>query len=451
MLPSTEHRLGVRAARAQCSGRLPSLVAGLARGGELAWSAGYGNVDGSAPGADTQYRIGSITKTFTAVLVLRLRDEGLLRLDDPVDRHVAGKGIGDRTIGQLLGHAGGVQAETDGPWWERTPGSDWDALSASLGAAAVRHPAGTRFHYSNLGFGVLGEVVARLRGVSWGQALATELLEPLGLSRTTLLPQAPAAAGLAVHPWADLVLPEPAHDAGAMAPAGQLWSTAADLARWAAFLLGDTGGQLAVDTVEEMRRPGATDTGRDAAAYGLGLQTFVVGRRSLAGHGGSMPGFLAQLLLDPAERTGAVVLANATAGLDPDLSVDLLRLARRLEPASPQEWTPLKQPPDQAVLALLGTWYWGPAPFALRLRGDGMLELGALAGTGRRSRFRALADGGWVGLDGYFAGEVLRPFLGTDGAPSYLDIASFIFTRQPYDPAAPVPGGVDPQGWSPQR
>lgn len=290
MLPSTEHRLGVRAARAQCSGRLPSLVAGLARGGELAWSAGYGNVDGSAPGADTQYRIGSITKTFTAVLVLRLRDEGLLRLDDPVDRHVAGKGIGDRTIGQLLGHAGGVQAETDGPWWERTPGSDWDALSASLGAAAVRHPAGTRFHYSNLGFGVLGEVVARLRGVSWGQALATELLEPLGLSRTTLLPQAPAAAGLAVHPWADLVLPEPAHDAGAMAPAGQLWSTAADLARWAAFLLGDTGGQLAVDTVEEMRRPGATDTGRDAAAYGLGLQTFVVGRRSLAGHGGRCRG-----------------------------------------------------------------------------------------------------------------------------------------------------------------
>ena len=425
-------------------------MAGLARGRELAWSAGYGGVDGAAPSADTQYRIGSITKTFTAVLMLRLRDEGLLRLDDPVDRHVAGTGVGDRTVGQLLGHAGGIQAETDGPWWERTPGGDWEALSPSLGTAAVRHPAGRRFHYSNLGFAVLGEVVARLRGMSWAQALTTELLEPLGLSRTTLLPQHPAAAGLAVHPWADLVLPEPAHDAGAMAPAGQLWSTAADLGRWAAFLLGDTGGLLAADTVEEMRQPGTADTGRDAAAYGLGLQTFVVGQHSLAGHGGSMPGFLAQLLLDPTERTGVVVLANATSGLDPDLSFDLLRLARRLEPAPPQAWTPLAAAPDPAVLELLGPWYWGPVAYAIRLRGDGMLELAALAGTGRRSRFRALADGGWMGLDGYFAGEVLRRVPGPDGVPSHLDIASFVFTRPPYDPAAPIPGGVDPLGWSPQ-
>jgi hypothetical protein len=94
-------------------------------------------------------------------------------------------------------------------------------------------------------------------------------------------------------------------------------------------------------------------------------------------------------------------------------------------------------------LEQLGVWYWGPAPHVLRAGAGGLLHLGPLAGrSGRASRFRAQEDGTWVGLDGYHAGETLRI------APDHLDLGTFVFTREPYDPAAPVPGGVDERGWT---
>src|SRR5687767_1873640 len=97
-------------------------MAGIVRDGAMVWSAGRGSVDGSLPTVDTQYRIGSITKPFTAVLVMRLRDEGVLDLGDRVDKHIPGTAVGDRTIRELLAHSGGLAAEPPGPWWERSPG-----------------------------------------------------------------------------------------------------------------------------------------------------------------------------------------------------------------------------------------------------------------------------------------------------------------------------------------
>src|SRR3954447_18920098 len=96
VLPSTARTLLARTARAQRDGRAPSLVAGVVRTDGLAWSAGRGEV--AEPHTDVQYRLGSISKTVTAVAVLRLRDEGLVGLDDPLDRHVPGTPVGDRTI-----------------------------------------------------------------------------------------------------------------------------------------------------------------------------------------------------------------------------------------------------------------------------------------------------------------------------------------------------------------
>ena len=139
-----------------------------------------------------QYRLGSISKTVTAVVVMRLRDEGRLHLDDPLERHLPGTPFGDRTIGQLLSHLAGASAESPGGWWERTPGGSLDDLR--LGPEDVVLGAARRFHYSNLGFGLLGEVVARARGMSWDDAVAAEVLRPLGMTRTDPRPVAPAAA-----------------------------------------------------------------------------------------------------------------------------------------------------------------------------------------------------------------------------------------------------------------
>src|SRR4051812_50068677 len=97
VLPSTARTLLARTARVQRDGRAPSLVAGVVRDGGLAWSAGRGDVP--EPHTDVQYRLGSISKTVTAVAVMRLRDEGPLHLDDPPDRHLTGPPVGDPTLG----------------------------------------------------------------------------------------------------------------------------------------------------------------------------------------------------------------------------------------------------------------------------------------------------------------------------------------------------------------
>lgn len=435
LLPSTSRTLLARAARAQRDGRVPSLVAGVIRDSGLAWSTGRGAI--AEPHDDVQYRLGSITKTVTAITVLRLRDAGALDLDDPLERHLPGTPLGNRTLGQLLAHLGGAGSESPGGWWERTPGTTLAGLE--LTGADVVLPAARRFHYSNLGFGLLGELVARARGRAWTEIARDEVLLPLGMTRTTPRPSGAAAAGTAVHPWADVVLAEPEHDAGAMAPAGQLWSTAADLARLGAFLLGDTGDVLSPATVEEMTVPAGIDAADPGwSSYGLGVQTQRRDGVTLVGHGGSMPGFLAGLWVDRDEAAGALVLANTTAGLDNTLPAGLLADLRAAEPRIVDAWRPSASP---VPMELLGPWFWGPSPYVLRAIPGGMLHLGGLGRPGRASRFRPRPDGTWVGLDGYFAGETLRL------DPVALDLATFVFTRTPYDPDAPVPGGVDEAGW----
>ena len=103
----TARALMARLAAEQSEQRLPSVVAGLVRDGELIWTGGRGKVDGRTPDADVQYRCGSITKTFVGVSVMRLRDEGRLSLSDTVDRFLSGTGIGELTIAELMSHSAG--------------------------------------------------------------------------------------------------------------------------------------------------------------------------------------------------------------------------------------------------------------------------------------------------------------------------------------------------------
>ena len=447
--PTTARQLDHRLASEQSDHRLPSVAAGLVRGGDLVWSGAVGSLSGRSYGepatTGTQYRIGSITKTFVGVEVLRLRDEGRFELNDHISTQLdetADTDFGDVTIAQLLSHTSGLQAETSGPWWERTPGGGWSDLLASR--PALRFRPGARFHYSNLGYAVLGELVARLRGVPWDQAVRANLLAPLGMSRTSTRPVAPSAPGWGVHPLADLLHVEPEHDAGAMAPAGQLWSTVEDLSRWAAFLAGDTAGLLAKDTLDEMCLPIAVNDNPAQAwtgAHGLGWQVWNVDGRRYAGHGGSMPGFLAGLRVDRATGDGYVAFANATSGMA--LGNDLLDLLAASEPLPVTPWS--ADAAQATGLDLVGDWYWGTTAYDLRLAGDGHVVLGE-PGASRGSRFRP-TETGWVGLDGYHEGEPLVVVRGPDGRPSHLDLGSFRFSRTPYDPAADIPGDIHPDHW----
>ena len=440
---ATARVLDHRLATEQSKQRLPSVVAGLVRGGELVWSGGAGTLDGSpdgpVPSAETQYRLGSISKTFVAVEVLRLRDAGHLTLSDQIGLHLPEVPFGHVTIAQLLTHTSGLQAETNGPWWERAEGITWDALVAS--GVALRFTPGTTHHYSNVGYAVLGELISRLREMPWTDAVRAGILEPLGMSRTTPSPMEPAAPGLAVHPLADLVHVEPTPDARSMAPAGQLWSTVTDMTAWCSFLAGRTGDVLDRATLTEMLHPCAvvdTPTAAWTVTHGLGWQVWNAEGRRFGGHGGSMPGFLAQMRVDLETGDGLVLMTNATSGLA-TAGVDLLDLLRKHEPVDPKPWTADTDQVDR--LDLSGSWFWGPYPVTVKVSADGALLLGEL-GEGRGSRFRPDGDG-FVGLDGYFRHEPMTVDRDATGRPTRLVVATFEFTRTPYDPAAEAPGGLD--------
>jgi CubicO group peptidase (beta-lactamase class C family) len=446
--PATARALRHRLAVGQRDGRVPSVVAAIARRAEPVWFAAAGRVSGDVPGEQTQYRVGSITKTMVAVCVLRLVERGDLALTDRLGDHLPDAPAGDSTVVQLLSHTAGLASETPAPWWERTSGDVRPELTDVLTPDPRRHGAGERFHYSNPGFGLLGALVTSIAGRPWFDMLADEVLTPLGMTRTSYLPIAPHADGWAVHPWADVLLPEPAHDHGLLAPAGQVWSTPSDLCRFGVFLAGDGRGILSRETLERMRRPTvAPDDSAWTGSYGLGVQHFRFGDHVVFGHSGSMPGFQAMLCSSAEDGLTIGLQANAWSSLALGaLAGDLLAIVREHEPTMPVAWEPATMTTPDAV-ELIGPWYWGAVAMAFTLRSDGDLHLAGIGARGRAARFERMPDGRWRGRDGYYAGEFLEVVRREDGTLSHLDIGSFVFTRDPYAPGDAVPDGLGLGDW----
>ncbi|MEU5674997.1 serine hydrolase domain-containing protein, partial [Micromonospora sp. NPDC047753] len=138
LLPATARQIDTQVAQAQIDGRTPSLVLGVVRDGTLVHLATAG--EHPRPDADLQYRVGSISKTMTATLIMQLRDAGQLSLDDPLERHLPGTAAGALTVRQLLGHASGMQREPEGDWWERSAGADLARLLDGLNADKIAYP-----------------------------------------------------------------------------------------------------------------------------------------------------------------------------------------------------------------------------------------------------------------------------------------------------------------------
>ncbi|MEV6813372.1 serine hydrolase domain-containing protein [Micromonospora sp. NPDC051296] len=431
--PETARQVDALVADAQSTGHAPSLVVGVIRDGTVAHLAAAGSHP--RPDADLQYRIGSITKTMTAVLIMQERDAGRLALDDPLRQHLPeAVAAGAVTLRQLLGHAGGLQREPDGPWWERSEGVDVATLLAGFSAAKVAYPPHRAFHYSNLAYGLLGGALERITGTPWTQLVRERILTPLGMHRTTYAATEPYARGYVVHPWHDTLREEPRTDTRAMAPAGQLWSTVADLARWAAFLADPDPAVLAPDTLDEMCAPvviGDLDSWR--GGYGLGIQLTREGDRVYAGHGGSMPGYVAALAVHRRSRTGIVGFANSygfrTGGIGP-LGHQILTRVLDTEPAPARPWQPADAPPPADLAALTGRWWWMGFPLDVTWDPATGELVGSLRGD-RTSRYAPEGPDRWRGRSGPEDGEVLAVRRDETGHPVALDVATFVFTRTP--------------------
>ena len=421
--------------QAQSQWHCPGLSAGLVRDGVLVWSCHVGSArldPDVAPTDDTQYMIGSITKTFTAVLIMALRDAGRLSLDDRLEKYLPDTRHGAITIRQMLAHASGLQREPAGRIWENLDAPDQERLLRELEDAEQVLPVHFAFHYSNLAFALLGQIVERLEARSWGEVVTKRILVPLEMKNTALAPDnADRALGYQVHPHTGVATMEPQFDLKATAPLGGLWSTVADLGRYASFVADPIDEILAPATVDEMCRPLImTDVEGWTRAYGLGYDLQRSGERVLAGHGGSMPGFLSGMRVRRQDRVGAVVLANTTAGAQPvTLAGQLVTAVLDAEPALASLWTPSQWQPD--LDGILGSWWTEGEEIVFEVRDNALWSRipGGLAMAETKfvrvdgDRFRAV-----LGREG---GELLELTRGPGGDVQRMHFATYALTRTP--------------------
>ena len=290
-------------------------------------------------GAGHAFRVGSITKTFVSVVVVQLAAEGVLRLDDPVERWLPGVVPNGQaiTLRQLLNHTSGIYNYTEDPALLRgmtqNPLAVWPP--ARLVELATSHrplfAPGSRWSYSNTGYILLGLVVEKATGQPVGEELRRRIFVPLGLTRTTF-PTAPTltppfARGY-VPPGNGLV-PTPRgrpadvttwHPSWAWA-AGALVSTAGDLARFYAALLG--GELVGPEALRELKTTVPVAGGSDG--YGLGISQIELSCAEAWGHGGSVPGYTSLAFSSEDGSRQAVVLVN--------ISIGSFRLGSRFETA----------------------------------------------------------------------------------------------------------------------
>ncbi len=316
------------------AGRAPGLVYGVIVDGVVVHSRGIGAralPDGMPPGAETVFRIASMTKSFTAVTVLSLRDAQVLSLDAPVAEFVPEIGTqSDLTIRHLLTMGGGFL--TDDPWGDRQQDlsvSDFRQLLNS-GITPAWAP-GERFEYSNLGYALLGLVIEGVTGTSYAKAVQTHVLDPLAMSSSGFAVDqvsCPVASGYVRRTtgWSN----EPIAPSGAFSPMGGLLSTVNDLATWVGLFQGVDrhgksmgGGSLGVraQSLREMQvtqrlvaSSASKDPGGapDVTGYGFGLfEDFRSWGRSVY-HSGGYPGFGSHMRWHPASGLGIVALANGT-------------------------------------------------------------------------------------------------------------------------------------------
>ena len=437
---------------AQADGRLPSISAAGFRRGEILWQEAVGLADAEAGVEATpehQYRIASITKTFVAASVFQLRDEGRLDLDDDLSRHVPEAAHGWPTLRRMLSHLSGLQREPPGEVWEKLEAPSREELFDQLGDAQQVLSSGLEWHYSNLAYALLGEVVARVSGTPVERYIDERLLEPLGLSATAWTPSNPAH-GYHVNPFADAVEREPEVSMGGTNAAGGLWSTTADLARWASFLAHPDEGILSPESARQMRSvQTVVDADKWTLAYGLGLQLWRRGERVFAGHTGGFPGFVSIVVWAPADEAGAVLLTNS--GVWSQLSDEGLRVAEAVIdelPAPREPWRPRAAPPDE-VAPLLGHWWSEGLEFVFSWRG-GRLEASVANAPSvlPPAVFEPEGPDLWRTVAGRERGELLRAVRDGEGGVTKLYWATYPFLRepvsfgagvQPVEEAAPEP------------
>jgi CubicO group peptidase (beta-lactamase class C family) len=340
--------------------RIPAASVGIVHDQELLSARGFGFANpgtGSAATVDTIYSICSISKLFTSVALMQLREDGEVRLDAPVsdyldwftlqDAHPNDEAI---TVRRLMSHSSGLPRESDYPYWSDPDFvfPTHDQIVERLSSQQSLYPASRYFQYSNLGLTLVGEIVAEVSNQNFDTRIRTEILDPLGMTSTTTdIPADEWGKRLAIG-HTNLKRdgtrkPMALFQANGIAPAAGFASTVPDLAefaKWQFRLLGkDTTEIIRSSTLREMQRVQWMDPDWETTR-GLGFGMWKSSGHVFVGHSGGCPGYYSQFLLVPKNKLGVIVLTSAIGspvGFYAEKAADLLVPAIKAATDSPDD------------------------------------------------------------------------------------------------------------------
>lgn len=350
----------------------PGISMGIVHDQDLLWSKGFGSSDlaSKTPATPkTIYRIASITKLFTSTAILQLRDAGKLRLDDPIVKYIPAfkirNGFPDAppvTVQHLLTHTSGLPGEAAFPYWTDHDFPSIGEILKALPNQEIVFPTETKYRYSNLALALAGEVVASASGETYEACVQEHILEPLGMTDTSvnLSPEhrmrLAAAYSRRLPDGTRRILPFT--DSRGLTPAANMSSTVEDLARFISLQFQDekVGGTkvLKGSTLREMHRVHwlfpSWKSGR-----GLGWSVRQFGGKTLVGHSGWVAGYQTQIAFIVEDRIGVIVLTNADDGspntyLEQAFNVVGPAILKAAAPA------PKPSPPDPAWNAYIGLY-----------------------------------------------------------------------------------------------
>ena len=345
---------------------IPGLSAVVICQGTWVWSGGFGIADvalGRPASEQTIYPLASITKVITACAVMRLRDEGKLSLDDPIDKFIdpfpvkrPSADTPTPTLRQIASHTAGFQRETPTDAWETLEFPSIDELLPLLPECELMIPPLTEHKYSNLAYALLGHVVSLVAGVPYEEYVAEAILQPLGME-SSVFDATPGLAPWVVtrYPWCDedeLGEPGPPLNVGCFKPVGGLMSTVDDIARFSALHLGHppegSEGVLSASSVREMQTLQWVHPDW-SGGHCIGWSGGKVAGRFVVGHSGGLPGLSTDLRLVPELELGVAVFTNG-GGAASAVCTEVLeilipavgRAEKRRKPKppkeAPQEW-----------------------------------------------------------------------------------------------------------------
>lgn len=328
---SLDAQADVVVAAAMKDQNIPAVSIAIARAGSTLVAKGYGlaNVELDVKASpSTVYRIGSLTKQFTAVAVMRLVESGKISLDDPVEKYLPDYPVGGRriTIRHLLTHTSGIKSYTGlGPKFWDTSRLDYshEKLIALFKDEPPDFQPGEKYLYNNSGYYLLGVIIEKVTGESYGSHMKKTLFDPLGLPSTMYCDNEPVVKQRAAGYQVSLGVVQNAAPLSMKAPfsAGALCSSVTDLVAWMSALM--NGKVVSRASLDQMITPATLNDGKPTT-YGFGLGVSDGDKKAIS-HGGGINGFASYLTYLPESRTIVAVLTNLGGAKPGTIAAELIK------------------------------------------------------------------------------------------------------------------------------